>query len=205
MPHRSKHMRRQVALEAARLISEEGLRDYAQARRKAATRLGVATESGLPHNLEIDDALREHQRLFHGESHAQWLVQLRQSACRAMRSLAAFEPRLIGAVLDGSADEHSAICLHLHTDNLNEVLAHLFEHAIAFEERDRRLRYSRDRFETVPAFRFAVNDVTIDLTAVSRNRLHQAAPLDRITDKPMQRATLAQVQALLDSDHAPAR
>ncbi len=198
-------MRRQVALEAARLISEDGLRDYAQARRKAATRLGVATEAGLPHNLEIDDALREHQRLFHGKSHSQWLARLRASAYEALRFLAAFEPRLIGAVLDGSADEHSAICLHLHTDNVNEVLAHLFEHAIVFEERDRRLRYSRNRFQTVPAFRFAVNDMTIDLTVVSRDRLHQAAPLDRVTGKPMQRATLAQVQALLDSDQASPR
>lgn len=205
MPQHSKHMRRQVALEAARLIREDGLRDYAQARRKAATRLGVATEAALPQHTEIDAALREHQRIFHAESHAQWLLQLRESACEAMRFLAAFKPRLIGAVLDGSADEHSAICLHLHTDNLNEVIAHLFEHAIAFEERDRRLRYSRDRFETVPAFRFAVNDMTIDLTVVSRDRLHQAAALDRVTGKPMQRATLVQVQALLDSDHASSR
>lgn len=202
MPRRSKHMRLHVAQEAARLISEGGLRDYAQARSKAAANLGVDSEAALPRNIEIDDALREHQRLFHGEAQLQWLQRLRESACEAMHFLAAFEPRLVGAVLDGSADAHSAVCLHLHTDNLNDVIAELFEHRIAFEERDRRLRYTRDRFETVPAFRFVADEVTIDLTALSRDRLSQAAPLDRISNKPMRRATLAQVKVLLEKDFA---
>lgn len=195
-------MRLHVAQEAARLISEGGLRDYAQARSKAAANLGVDSEAALPRNIEIDDALREHQRLFHGEAQLQWLQRLRESACEAMHFLAAFEPRLVGAVLDGSADAHSAVCLHLHTDNLNDVIAELFEHRIAFEERDRRLRYTRDRFETVPAFRFVADEVTIDLTALSRDRLSQAAPLDRISNKPMRRATLAQVKVLLEKDFA---
>ncbi|MEO6690295.1 MAG: hypothetical protein ABIS07_11805, partial [Dokdonella sp.] len=59
-------VRRRIAVEAARLISEGGLRDYGRAKTKAAAQLGIFDEAGLPKNSEIEDALREHQRLFRG-------------------------------------------------------------------------------------------------------------------------------------------
>ena len=58
---RSHQLRRRVALEAARLISEHGIRDYRQAKLKAAQRLGLDDEQQLPRNREIEEALREHQ------------------------------------------------------------------------------------------------------------------------------------------------
>lgn len=189
-------MRRRVAVEAARLISETGLRDYGLARRKAAARYGVRHESELPRHTEIDAALREHQTLFQSETQPRILRDLREAAREAMRFFAAFEPRLVGAVLDGSADAHSAVCLHLHTDRVNEVVAHLYEHAIAFEEIDRRLRYSRDRPEVFPGFRFAAGDTAFDLTVLPLDRLRQA-PFDRIDDRPMRRASPARLDALL--------
>lgn len=198
MRNRNTEMRRRIAVEAARLISETGLRDYGQARRKAAARCGAGHEAELPRNTEIDTALREHQNLFHGKAQPRVLRGLREAAREAMRFFAAFEPRLVGAVLDGSADAHSAVCLHLHTDRVNAVVAHLYEHAIGFEEIDRKLRYARDRLETFPAFRFAADDTAFDITVLPLDHLRQA-PFDRIDDRPMQRASLARLATLLDS------
>ncbi|MBS0438883.1 MAG: hypothetical protein JSS33_05700, partial [Proteobacteria bacterium] len=48
MAARDNPMRRRVAVEAARLISEHGLRDYHAAKRKAAERLNIRDESSLP-------------------------------------------------------------------------------------------------------------------------------------------------------------
>ena len=46
------------------------MRDFHQAKLKAASRLGIHDDASLPRNREIEDALREYQRLFVGE--AQW-------------------------------------------------------------------------------------------------------------------------------------
>src|SRR6187549_3087781 len=80
--------RRRIAVEAARLISELGIRDYHQAKLRAAERLGITDERSLPRNTAIEDALREYQRLFLGEAHATHLDELRRCALQAMRFFA---------------------------------------------------------------------------------------------------------------------
>lgn len=198
---RGAETRRRIAVEAARLISESGLRDYRQAKLKAAARLGIGDEADLPRNDEIEDALREHQRLFNADDHDATLHRLRATAREAMRFLGAHEPRLVGAVLDGSADAHSAVCLHLYTDQPHEVLGRLMEQGVPFEEQTRRLRVDRDTTRDFPALVFGAGGTPIDLTVLPYDLLRQA-PLDRISGKPMQRAALQAVEALLDG--APA-
>ncbi len=188
--------RRRIAVEAARLISEGGMRDYRQAKLKAAARLGVREETDLPRNDEIEQALREHQRLFHAGAHDETLKRLRETAREAMRFLSAHEPRLVGAVLDGSADIHSAVCLHLYTDQPHEVLERLIGKGIPFEEQARRLRVDRETTTDFPALVFGAGGTAIDLTVLPYDLLRQA-PLDRVSGKPMQRATLAALEALL--------
>jgi hypothetical protein len=192
-------IRARIAFEAARLISETGLRDYAQAKRKAALRLGVTDEFSLPKNVEIEAALREHQRLFHAEDQPRQLRSLRETAVEAMRFFAPFEPRLIGAVLDGTADEHSAVCLHLFSDDPDAPARHLEEHGIDYETETRRLRFDKDDQADFPVLQFAVDDTTIDVTIFAYDGLRQA-PLDRIDGKPIQRATSATLRQLMEED-----
>lgn len=177
-------------------MSEGGLRDYRQAKLKAAARLGIADEAILPPNQAIDDALREHQRLFSGNSHEATLRALRDTALEAMQFFAGHEPRLVGAVLEGTADTHSAVCLHLYTDHPEAVLDLLGQHRIPYEELDRRLRLDRQRSADFPALRFRAGEATLDITLLPYDRLRQA-PLDRVTARPMQRASLAAVRELL--------
>jgi hypothetical protein len=199
---RAHEQRRRIAVEAARLISEEGLRDYRLAKLKAASRLGITDDTSLPKNGEIEDALREHQRLFRAHEQPRTLHKLREAALEAMRFFARHQPRLVGPVLDGTADEHSAVCLHLHDDRAEEIALFLREHGIPYEERTRRLRLERDVTADVPVFLFTADNSAIDLTVLPYDRLRQA-PLDRIDEKPMRRATLAMVEELVrDADAA---
>ncbi|HEY6984548.1 MAG TPA: hypothetical protein VH375_00585 [Rhodanobacteraceae bacterium] len=193
---RANEQRRRIAVEAARLIAEEGLRDYRQAKLKAASRLGITDEVSLPKNAEIEDALREHQRLFRAHEQPETLRTLREAALEAMRFFADFEPRLVGPVLEGTADEHSAVCLHLHDDGADRVAMFLQEKGIPYEERTRRLRLERETTADVPVFVFSAGDSAIDITVLPYNRLRQA-PLDRIDEKPMKRANLAMVEELV--------
>ena len=78
---RVRERRQRLAHEAARLMAENGIRDYHQAKQKAAQRLGILDDASLPRNREIDDALRAYQRLFLGERQQDGL-RLRRAASR---------------------------------------------------------------------------------------------------------------------------
>jgi len=188
-----------IAQEAARLMSEHGIRDFHHAKLKAAERLGILDTQALPRNLEIEQALREHQRLFLADSQPQLLRQRREAAIEAMRFLAAFDPRLVGAVLEGTADAHSAVCLHVYSDDPDAVIIYLREHGVPFDTQTRRLRYSRDDQPEYPVLLFAADELPFDLTVLPRDALRQA-PLDRADDRPMRRASLSQVRLLLEED-----
>lgn len=189
-------LRRRIAVEAARLIAEQGMRDFHAAKRKAALQLGLGDSSPLPRNTEIEEALREHQRLFQGHSQPAQLSLLREAATEALGFFMRFEPRLVGAVLDGTADAASAVCLHLFHDNFAEVIAFLDHNRIPFDQQDREFRFSADMRETYPALLFSAGGTAIDLTVFPLDGLRRA-PLDRINERPMRRATLESVQALM--------
>jgi hypothetical protein len=191
-------LRRRIAVEAARLISEQGIRDYHLAKRKAAERLGIAADTALPGNSEIEEALREHQRLFDANDQPQRLVVLREAAREALLFFSRFEPRLVGAVLDGSADRHSAVCLHLFSDEAEAVANFLDEQGIPYEQEDRHVRLTRDAGQEFPAFQFSAGSIPVDLTVMPIAQLRQA-PLDRGGEKPMSRASLAALDALIES------
>ena len=188
--------RLRIAQEAARLMSEHGIRDFHHAKLKAAERLGILDAQALPRNLEIEQALREHQRIFLADSQPQLLRQRREAAIEAMRFLGAFEPRLVGAVLEGTADAHSAVCLHVFSDDPEAVGAFLRDQGVPIELQTRRLRQNRDDNPEYPVLLFAADGLPFDLTVLPRDALRQA-PLDRTDERPMRRANLAQVEILL--------
>lgn len=193
---RTHQLRRRIALEAARLIREHGIRDYQLAKRKAAQHVGVSDEGYLPRNREIEEALREHQRLFRAKEQVHALRARRETARDAMRFLERFEPRLVGAVLEGTADTHSPVKLHVFDDSAEHVAGFLHDHGIAFETRAHTFRLDRQRSGEFPALLFDADGVTVDVTVFPRDALRQA-PLDRIDERPQQRATLAALDALL--------
>jgi hypothetical protein len=127
-------LRTELAAAAARLIAEEGC-DYGQAKRRALHDLlgDSASRRLLPDNAEIEQELRRHLRLFAAESHPALLAALRRTAASVMARLADFSPHLVGAVLSGTATEHSDIELHLFTDSAKDVEVHLMDAGIEFE------------------------------------------------------------------------
>ncbi|MCP1376281.1 hypothetical protein [Dyella lutea] len=188
--------RLRVAQEAARLMSEHGIRDFHHAKLKASERLGILDAQSLPRNDEIERALREHQRIFQADSQPQHLRRCREAAVEAMRFLDDFQPRLVGAVLEGTADAHSAICLHLFSDDPEAVLRFLHGRGVPYETQTRRLRTSRDDTAEFPVVLFSADGLSFDLTVLPVDALRQA-PVDRVDERPMRRAGLAAVEQLL--------
>ena len=192
---RTRERRHRLASEAARLIAESGMRDYHQAKLKAAERLGIHDDASLPRNSEIEDALREYQRLFQRDG-AESLRLRREAALRALEFFAAFEPRLVGPVLDGTADARSPVALHLHSDDPEAVARFLGQHHIPAESRSRRVRLDRERSDDYPVWLFSADDLAFDLTVLPATVLRQA-PLSGVDERPMRRASAAQLRTLL--------
>lgn len=223
---KTRERRYRLAREAARLMAESGVRDFHQAKRKAAERLGIHDDASLPRNREIEEALREYQRLFQGglsqddgqgdaspvsgpAAGARPLAQgggqqaalrrRREAALRALEFFAGFDPRLVGPVLDGTADAYSAVQLHLHCDDADAVAHFLDEHRIPAESRSRRLRLDRERSLDCPVWLFSAEDVGFDLTVLPHQALRQA-PLSPVDERPMRRAGAGQLRMLIASD-----
>ena len=193
---KTRERRYRLAHEAARLIAESGIRDFHQAKLKAAARLGIHDDASLPRNREIEDALREYQRLFQGDAQASELRHRREAALRALDFFGDFDARLVGPVLEGTADANSPVHLQLYTDDADSVPRFLEEHRIPAEPRSRRVRLDRERALDATTWLFSAEDLTFDLTVLPHAALRQA-PLSNIDEKPMRRASATQLQALL--------
>jgi hypothetical protein len=131
----SADVRSEIAVAAARLIADEGC-DYATARRRAARDVigaGRELRSLMPDHAQIESALRTHLRIFAGERQPQLLAALRQLAVQVMARLAQFNPHLSGAVLNGTATEHSDLNLLLFTDSAKEVEMFLLDEGVEFD------------------------------------------------------------------------
>lgn len=203
-PNEDDRARQLLAQEAARIIVDQGLRDYRIAKIKAAERLGMNSRGALPGNTEIEQAIAEHLLLFGGNSHAGFLHELRSTALSAMQLLQDFAPRLVGPVLAGTADDNSAINLHLFVDSSEVVALFLEGHGIACRPYERRLKNRRGRnvqANIFPGYEFKFEGEPVEATVFPVDGIRQA-PLSPIDGKPMQRADEKSVRALLGGDRA---
>jgi hypothetical protein len=124
----------ELAATAARLIAEDGC-DYATAKRKAVQLVlgdAAGARGRLPENDLVESELRRYLRTFGGQRHATLLTELRTVALALMEYLAPFNPHLVGAVLNGTATEHSALHLHLFTDSAKDVEIFLLNEGVRF-------------------------------------------------------------------------
>lgn len=204
MNPRGEQLRRALAQEAARIMSEQGIDDYRLAKRKAAERLGATDIAVLPKNSEIEAALAEHQRLFESNTHSIALDAVRRTALQAMRLLYKFEPRLVGPVLTGTASAHSEVNLHLFAEGAETVALHLVDNNIPHEIAERRLRYEPDRLVAYPAVRFVAGDRKIDAVVFPVDGIRQS-PASPVDGRPMRRADTVAVESLLATRSEPIR
>jgi hypothetical protein len=193
---RSENLRRAIAQEAARVMAEHGIQDFRAAKRKAAERFGVAEEGSLPSNAEVEASLLEYQRLFAADTHGVTLRAQRSVALRAMRSLVAFSPRLVGPVLAGTATAHNDVQLHLFTDQPEAVALNLLDRGVGHDLGEHRLRIDAERFQVFPSVQFEIDEQTIDATVFPVDGIRQA-PISPVDGRPMRRADASELEALL--------
>jgi hypothetical protein len=187
--------RSRIAHLAARIMVEDGVEDYATAKRKAARQAGVPDTRQLPTNDEIDAALKVQQTLYGGDAHRESVRELREHAIAVMREIERFNPYLTGSVLSGNAGKFADINLHLYTDNAKAVEIYLIDNDIAYEAGQTRLFFG-DAARTVPTFTIDDDGIEVELVVLALDDLRQ--PVRTTPEgKPIERARWPAVEALL--------
>ena len=122
-----------IASTAARLMAQDGINDFAAAKRKAAQSLGLPDRTQLPENTEVEVELRLYQRLFQDEEQVSRIDFFRQKASEIMTIVQRFNPYLTGSVLDGTAGRYAEIDIQLFTDSAKDVEIFLLNQQIDYE------------------------------------------------------------------------
>ena len=188
--------RRIIAAEAARIMATQSLSNYRAAKQKAAERLGANLRSSLPSNAEVESALRAYQCIYGGQQHIHRLQKLREVALSVMRSLESFYPRLVGPVLEGTADEHARVTLHVFNDPPDAVVIHLLDNGLVFRNEQRKIRWHDGNHRQVQLLVTNAEDVEVELTLFSCMDLRQAPP-SPVDGRPQKRASMSEVECLL--------
>ena len=156
----SDHIRQMIAQQAARMMAEDGINDFAYAKKKAGKQLGVSEASVLPTNAEIEEEIRLYHNIYNADEQPLELVKLRKAALMTMQLFERFNPHLTGSVLDGTAGKFSQTNIHLFADSAKDVEMFLLNLQIPFESSEKSYRVSdkpsKDKKEkvrkTVPVF-----------------------------------------------------
>ena len=201
----SDHIRQMIAQQAARMMAEDGINDFAYAKKKAGRQLGASESSVLPSNAEIEDEIRLYHEIYNADEQPQELEKLRKTALITMQLFEKFNPHLTGSVLDGTAGKFSQTNIHLFADSAKDVEMFLLNQQIPFESSEKSYRVSdkpsKDKKEkvrkTVPVFtletelglqKLSVFDVDDMRVAVKRT----------VDGSNAERADITDLQALLN-------
>jgi hypothetical protein len=189
------HKKEQLIQEAARLLYEEGYRDYQLAKQKATERLGIKNKSeNQPSHLEIHHALVKYSTLFATEKNKQHLNELRKIALEAMGFLKPYSPRLTGHVMDGTAGLHAPITLHLFAETAEEVMFFLGDNNIPFQTHEQQ-HIIRNKKSKIPLLVFYVDDIEVELLLLPEGNV-RIPPMNPITGKKMQHIAIEEVKKL---------
>ena len=174
--------------------------EYYHAKEKAARRIhkGWIKPADLPSNAEIRDQVQILARIHEGGSQAGKLLEMRLRAAWWLRRLNEFHPRLIGSVLQGSIRAGSDVDIHVFAANPNSIANNLDDLGVLYDIERKRIQ--KDGEARVFTHIHVKDEFPIELT------VYQPAQLgfrfrSSITGKPIERASLAQLERLIMMEH----
>ncbi len=197
-------LRQLIAQQAARMMAEDGISDFAYAKKKAGRQVGMIDNNVLPSNAEVEVELKLYNALFLSDEQPENLRELRKSALFTMQLLARFNPHLTGAVLDGTAGLGSETHIHLFADSLKDVEMFLLNQDIPFETNEKSYRVMNDgkrdkkgdTRKKVPVFTLEMTTGVIKLRVFEVDEI-RVATKRAVDGGNAERADIENVKALL--------
>ena len=165
----TKHIKLAIASKAAELISQEGIRDYHFAKKKAAKYLGFSDKEILPSNYEIDKELILFKNLYQKVDHD--LVQnLKKEALKFMILFERYKPFISNQFLEGIITKYPIIEINLFTDDIKEIEYILLNQNIHFEIIDVNI-HKKNAAKTLSIYKIDGYEFPIELKIFDTNEL----------------------------------
>lgn len=191
-----------ITAEAARLMYEEGVKQYFTAKRLAAKRILGRVEgrrlrhrpADLPSNGEIREALLLLAERCEGASRTRRLFAMRVVALEVMKRLTPFEPRLIGSVSTGHIRRGSDIDIQVFTDDEDSLEQALKREGFEFERENVTIQ-KNGQFRDYVHYHL-VHHFDVELTAYPFRELGQR-PRSSTDGKPIDRVRASRLQKLV--------
>ena len=194
----TEEFRQKIAVEAAKILAEGFVQDYHTAKLKALKHLGVTGSVELPANTEVEAELKLHQSIFKANKHNALMLAMRKQALQAMKMFEEYNPRLTGAVLEGTATRYSPIEIQIFSESPKDMVIKMLDLNVPFDTEDRRVRLTKNDTQMVPVYSFGMGDYDIEVTVFQPNVLRQS-PLSPITGAAMERASIKKLAKLCDA------
>ena len=99
-------------------------------------------------------------------------------------------------VLQGTATQHSDVQLHVFADRAETVAFRLMDRGVPYEVGERKLKLNADRTLAQPSLLFEIDEQAIEVVVFPIDGIRQS-PASPVDGKPMRRAELAEVEALI--------
>jgi len=189
-------LQNKIAQLAADLLLEEGNHNVQTAKVKAAKAQGYYRPSDLPSNQSIDKILLEKQQQKGFSKQPNQLLKKRRMALIAMKNLLPLESRLTGSVASGTADLNSNITLHIFSETAEEIIFHLLNSKIPWQEHETTFQSAKGKKERHLCFSFIADNQPIYLIWFQPKQLREKALLSNNTE-PEIRMKLAKLQKIL--------
>lgn len=193
-------LRRQIAVEAARLMYQRHESEYLRAKLKAARLFSSdrVRPVDLPSNREVRDQIQIFARMIEGDSRTDHLRDMRVAALHLMRLLQVFKPRLIGSTCTGHVRQGSDIDIHLFASNVDAVSEALRQEGLPHEVERKRIQ----KHGTEQTFNHIhlVDRYPFELTIYAPGQANYVFR-SSITGKAMERADIPELEQLIGREY----
>lgn len=202
---RSNNTRVELTTLAARIMYEEGVDQFYDAKRIAARRMlskgrgNGCRSKDLPSNGEISAALDAMANLYEGDARVKKLFAMRMVALDVMDALSEFYPRLIGSVSTGRIRAGSDIDLHVFTDELEYLEQRIRDLGWQYETQQVCIQKQGKPVEFTHAYVDMVFPVELSVYPIKDLRVRGRSSTD---GKPIIRLSQDRLQELIAEQHA---
>ena len=205
----NKNIRHLIAIQAAKLMYEEGVDQYLDAKRMAAKRLfGKSGKKvirhrpkDMPSNGEISAELTRLARFVEGSGNTSRLFAMRVVALGLMADLEEFYPRLIGSVSTGRVRKGSDIDLHIFSDSLEPLERHLKQMGWEYETRVVSINKGKSIQDYTHIFLFDCFPIELSVYPLFERRIRGRSSTD---GRPILRMKSSTLLTLIEKEHAGA-
>lgn len=201
MKKKRNNIRQLLVREAARLMFEEGIDQYLDAKRKAAKRVLGKLTRDLPSNGEISEELHALAMFHRGDELYSTLFEMRLLAMDIMEHLQEFQPRLIGSVSTGRIRQGSDIDLHLFSDGVETIQIFIDKLGWQYELKQISIMKSGRPVEFRHIYLNFEFPVELSIYPLHEIRVRSRSSTD---GKPIQRFSVSKLRELIMSEHAEA-